>query len=50
METLVALGAGSFLEVGPGGVLAGLARRAVPGNAVHVIAVPEDVPPLMEVA
>jgi [acyl-carrier-protein] S-malonyltransferase len=50
METLVALGAGSFLEVGPGGVLAGLARRTVPGRAVHVIAVPDDVPPLMEVA
>ncbi|HEX2043874.1 MAG TPA: ACP S-malonyltransferase [Acidimicrobiales bacterium] len=49
METLVALGAQSFLEVGPGAVLGGLARRTVPDRRVHNVAVPDDVP-LMEVA
>ncbi|HEX2275266.1 MAG TPA: ACP S-malonyltransferase [Acidimicrobiales bacterium] len=49
METLVALGAQSFLEVGPGAVLGGLARRTVPDHQVRNVAVPDDVP-LMEVA
>ena len=49
METLVAVGAESFLEVGPGAVLGGLARRTVPGHPVRNVAVPDDVP-LMEVA
>jgi [acyl-carrier-protein] S-malonyltransferase len=50
MESLVDLGAESFLEVGPGAVLCGLARRTVPGREVLGVAVPDDVPPLMEVA
>jgi [acyl-carrier-protein] S-malonyltransferase len=50
MESLVDLGAESFLEVGPGSVLGGLARRTVPGREVRGVAVPDDVPPLMEVA
>ena len=50
MEALVALGAESFLEVGPGAVLGGLARRTVPGRQVRNVAVPDDVPLLMEVA
>ena len=50
MESLVDLGAESFLEVGPGAVLGGLARRTVPGHEVRAVAVPDDVPPLMEVA
>jgi [acyl-carrier-protein] S-malonyltransferase len=50
MESLVDLGAESFLEVGPGAVLGGLARRTVPGREVRGVAVPDDVPPLMEVA
>ena len=50
MEALIGLGAESFLEVGPGAVLAGLARRTVPGRDVVGVAVPEDVPPLLEVA
>lgn len=49
METLVALGAQSFLEVGPGAVLGGLARRTVPDHPVRNVAVPGDVP-LTEVA
>ncbi|HYX44465.1 MAG TPA: ACP S-malonyltransferase [Acidimicrobiales bacterium] len=50
MESLVDLGAESFLEVGPGAVLSGLARRTVPGREVRAVAVPDDVPPVMEVA
>ncbi|HUQ62415.1 MAG TPA: ACP S-malonyltransferase [Acidimicrobiales bacterium] len=55
MTALVDLGAHSFVEVGPGGVLAGLARRAVPGKQVHSVSVPDDITgleraPKMEVA
>jgi [acyl-carrier-protein] S-malonyltransferase len=50
MQALVGLGASSFLEVGPGGVLRGLARRIVPGRQVRNVAVPDDVPSLLEVA
>ena len=50
-ELMAAMGARAFLEVGPGdGVLAGLARRTVPHIAVHRVAVPGDVPALLEVA
>ncbi|HEV3402625.1 MAG TPA: ACP S-malonyltransferase [Acidimicrobiales bacterium] len=49
MEALVALGAQSFVEVGPGAVLGGLARRTLPDHQVRNVAVPDDVP-LMEVA
>jgi [acyl-carrier-protein] S-malonyltransferase len=55
MTALVDLGADSFVEAGPGGVLAGLARRAVPGKQVHNVSVPDDITgleraPKMEVA
>ena len=50
MEGLVALGADWFLEVGPGAVLGGLARRTVCDRQVRNVAVPGDVPPLTEVA
>ena len=49
MESLVDLGAESFLEGGPGSVLGGLARRTIPGREVLGVAVPDDVPPVMEV-
>ena len=49
MQALVGLGAGSFLEVGPGAVLGGLARRTLPDRQVRNVAVPDDVPLLMEV-
>ncbi len=52
-DTMVALGdlgAASFVEIGPGAVLGGLARRIVPGRIVRNVAVPGDVPPLLEVA
>jgi len=55
MTALVDLGADSFVEVGPGGVLAGLVRRAVPGKQVQNVSVPDDITgleraPKMEVA
>jgi len=50
MVALADLGAASFVEIGPGAVLGGLARRTVPGRLVRNVAVPDDVPPLLEVA
>jgi len=50
MVALADMGAASFVEVGPGAVLGGLARRTVPGRMVRNVAVPDDVPPLLEVA
>jgi [acyl-carrier-protein] S-malonyltransferase len=40
---LAELGAGTFVEVGPGRVLAGLARRTVPDVGVIGVATPDDV-------
>jgi [acyl-carrier-protein] S-malonyltransferase len=42
MLAMVELGATSFLEVGHGTMLAGLAKRTVPGVPVHGIATPDD--------
>ena len=42
-HTLVALGATAFIEVGPGPVLAGLAKRTVPDVTVTHIGTPSDV-------
>lgn len=50
MLTLAALGTDMFLEVGPGSVLSGLARRTVPGIASRNVSAPGDVPALSEVA
>jgi [acyl-carrier-protein] S-malonyltransferase len=50
LETLAALGARTFLEVGPGAVLSGLARRTLPGVTTRNVAAPSDVPLLLEVA
>ncbi len=44
LETLAALGARTFLEVGPGAVLSGLARRTLSGVTTHNVAAPDDVP------
>ncbi len=43
MLTMVGLGATSFLEVGNGSMLAGLAKRTVPDAPVRGIATPDDV-------
>jgi [acyl-carrier-protein] S-malonyltransferase len=40
---LAGLGATAFVEVGPGRVLAGLAKRTVPDVTVHNVATPHDV-------
>jgi [acyl-carrier-protein] S-malonyltransferase len=50
MERLVALGATTFVEVGPGAVLTGLARRTVPQVHVLNVSVPDDLSSLGEVA
>ncbi|MGI9079296.1 MAG: ACP S-malonyltransferase [Acidimicrobiales bacterium] len=50
MTALADMGAASFVEVGPGAVLGGLARRTLPGRMVRNVAAPDDVPPLLEVA
>ena len=43
LETLAGLGVNRFVEVGPGGVLTGLARRTAPDATVETVAGPEDV-------
>jgi [acyl-carrier-protein] S-malonyltransferase len=50
LETLATLGARTFLEVGPGAVLTGLARRTLSGVTTRNVASPGDVPLLLEVA
>jgi [acyl-carrier-protein] S-malonyltransferase len=42
--TLAGLGATTFIEVGPGRILAGLAKRTVPDVTVRNVAHPDDVP------
>lgn len=46
--TLRELGITDLVEVGPGGVLAGLAKRAVPELAVHTVATPEQLAPVVD--
>lgn len=49
MDTLVDLGAETFLEVGPGAVLSGLARRSVAQVSTRTFSCPEDLSSLLEV-
>lgn len=42
MQRMVALGADRFVEVGHGSMLAGLARRSVPGVPVDPVGAPDD--------
>ncbi|HEX6166269.1 MAG TPA: ACP S-malonyltransferase [Acidimicrobiales bacterium] len=46
--TLAGLGATTFVEIGPGKVLAGLAKRTVPDVAVLNVSNPDDIAPLAE--
>ena len=46
--TLAALGATTFVEIGPGRVLAGLAKRTVPDVTVLSLATPADLGPLTD--
>ena len=48
MHTLVTLGADTLLEVGPGAVLSGLARRTVPDVLTRTVASPDQVPDVLE--
>jgi [acyl-carrier-protein] S-malonyltransferase len=48
MDTLVARGVRTILEVGPGGVLAGLARRSAHDLEVLRVATPDDVAPAVD--
>jgi [acyl-carrier-protein] S-malonyltransferase len=50
MDTLVGLGAMTFLEVGHGSMLAALAKRGAPSVTVRNVATPEDIPTILEVA
>ena len=49
-HALVDAGTGLVVEVGPGGVLSGLARRTVPDLPVVSVATPDDVPAAVEAA
>jgi [acyl-carrier-protein] S-malonyltransferase len=49
MDTLVALGATTFVEVGHGSMLAALAKRGAPDVTMRNISTPEDIPTTMEV-
>ncbi|HKH04506.1 MAG TPA: ACP S-malonyltransferase [Acidimicrobiales bacterium] len=49
-KALVAAGSDTFLEVGPGRVLAGLAKRTVPDVTVHSLSQPDEVAALGPVA
>lgn len=46
LQTLAGLGADRVVELAPGGTLAGLARRALPGAAVRALASPDDLVPV----
>jgi hypothetical protein len=51
METLVAAGASAFVEVGHGAMIAGVAKRAVPGRPVLPCGTPTEcaaLPTLLE--
>jgi [acyl-carrier-protein] S-malonyltransferase len=45
-RTLAASGATAFVEIGPGRVLAGLAKRTVPEVTLHDVTIPDDLPAL----
>jgi [acyl-carrier-protein] S-malonyltransferase len=47
-RALVDMGATAFVEIGPGRVLAGLAKRTVPDVTVHNVASPADVDALVD--
>jgi [acyl-carrier-protein] S-malonyltransferase len=48
IETLAGLGATTFVELGPGGVLTGLAKRIAPDVRALSVATPDDLDALMD--
>jgi [acyl-carrier-protein] S-malonyltransferase len=50
VERMVADGVRAFLELGPGGVLTGMAKRGAPGTTAKAIAGPADLDAAVEVA
>ena len=48
LHTLAAAGVNDFAELGPGGVLTGMAKRTVPGSRTISVATPEDLDKLLE--
>lgn len=48
LETLAGLGTKTLVELGPGGVLTGLAKRVTPGLQAMAVAVPDDLDSLMD--
>jgi len=48
LQTLAALGVTEFAELGPGGVLTGMAKRSVVGARTISVATPEDLDKLLE--
>lgn len=48
LQTLSGLGVTDFAELGPGGVLTGMAKRTVPGARTISVATPEDLDKLLE--
>jgi [acyl-carrier-protein] S-malonyltransferase len=47
LETLASMGATRFVEIGPGGVLTGLARRTLPDAQASAVAAPDDLDTLV---
>ncbi len=50
VEALSGLGITTLVELGPGGVLSGLARRIVPETRAHSVSAPTDLDALMDAA
>ncbi|MBK9181302.1 MAG: ACP S-malonyltransferase [Acidimicrobiales bacterium] len=48
LQTLAAIGATTFVELGPGGVLTGLAKRTIPDALAVAVAGPDDLDALLE--
>jgi [acyl-carrier-protein] S-malonyltransferase len=48
LETLTGLGATTLVELGPGGVLTGLAKRGAPGVRALAVTTPDDLDALMD--
>lgn len=48
LQTLAQLGVNDFAELGPGGVLTGMAKRTVEGSRTISVATPEDLDKLLE--